>query len=108
KYREYAEEEPSFVHARPAGERRRSRRTHREPIEPPPQQPSSANAPVGAWTVIETVARWWYWLLLAGIAGMLVGYFFGKQFFETGYIASVEIMRLDPTSSMEFYKPRPL
>src|SRR5436190_13076057 len=91
KYREYAEEEPSFVHARPAGERRRSRRSHREPIEPPPQQPSSANAPVGAWTVIETVARWWYWLLLAGIAGMLMGYFFGKQFFETGYIASVEI-----------------
>ena len=107
KYQEYAEEDATFVHARPAGERRRFRR-YREPIEPPPQPPPSVNAPVGAWTVIETIARWWYWLMLAAIAGMLAGYFFGKKFFETGYIASVEIMRLDPSSSMEFYKPRPL
>lgn len=108
KYREYAEEEPTFVHARPAGERRRFRRFYREPVEPPQPPPSSVNAPVGAWTIIETVARWWFWLLLAGIIGMLAGYFGGNKFFETGYIASVELMRIDPSSSMEFYKPRPL
>src|SRR3954469_20575677 len=103
---EYQQEDPTFVHARPTQERRRPRRGYRSRHEPPPEP--SVNAPVGAWTVIETVARWWYWIFIAGLAGMLAGYFLGRKVFETGYIATVEIMRLDPGATMEFYKPRAL
>src|SRR5437773_5474147 len=104
---EYQQEEPTFVHARPTQGGRRARRGYRARFEPPPEGPS-VNAPVGAWTVIETVARWWYWIFIAALAGMLAGYFFGRKFFETGYIATAEIMRLDPGVTMEFYKPRAL
>lgn len=108
KRREYEEprrEGPTFVHARPAEERRRRRSGYYGPSEPPSP---SVNAPVGAWTVIETVARSWYWIFLAGILGMLGGYFFGQTFFQTGFIAFAELMRLDPGASMEHYKPRVL
>src|SRR5688572_5973143 len=108
KRREYEQpraEEPTFVHARPAEERRRRRSGYYASPELPPP---SVNAPVGAWTVIETVARSWYWIFLAGILGMLGGYFFGQTFFQTGYIAFAELMRLDPGASMEHYKPRVL
>jgi protein involved in polysaccharide export with SLBB domain/capsular polysaccharide biosynthesis protein len=106
-HRRYAEDDPTFVHARPADERRRRYRSYRTPLEPPPQQPS-VNAPVGAWTVIEIVARWWYWIFLAGIVGILGGYFFGQKFFETGFIAYAELLQLDPKSSLEHYQPRQL
>lgn len=108
KYREHEEsgEGPTFVHARPAEERWRRRTRYQPAPEAPP--PPSVNAPVGAWTVIETVARSWYWIFLAGILGLLAGYFFGQKFFQTGFVAWVELMRLDPASSMEHYKPRAL
>src|SRR5689334_3414147 len=109
KYREHTEEEPTFVHARPAGGWRRNRRSYRdrEPGDTPPPPPS-VNAPVGAWTVIETVARWWFWLIIMAILGAAAGWFAGQKFFQTGFVASVEIMRLDPGASMEHYKPRSL
>src|SRR5262245_18796316 len=103
-YEESGEDEPTFVHARPVDERRR-RRSHYRRSDPSTSAPS-VNAPVGAWTVIETVVRSWYWIFLAGILGMLGGYFFGQNYFQTGFLASVELMRLDPGSSMEHYKPR--
>src|SRR5690349_21187616 len=89
---EFQQEEPTFVHARPTRESRRERRSYRNRFEALPPEPPSVNAPVGAWTVIETVARWWLLIFLAAIAGMLAGYFFGKQYFQTGYVATVEIM----------------
>ena len=104
---EYQREDTTYVHARPSEERSRRRRSYRAPIDPAPPPPS-VNAPVGAWTVIETVARWWYWIVLAGIVGLLGGYFFGQRFFQTGFVASVELMRLDPGASMEHYTPRSL
>jgi protein involved in polysaccharide export with SLBB domain/capsular polysaccharide biosynthesis protein len=109
KYQEFDQEDPTFVHARPADERRYGRRRYRGRIEPPPphQQPS-INAPVGAWTFIETVARWWYWLFLVAILGMLAGYFLGQQIFQTGFIAYAELMQSEAKSSLEHYQPRQL
>src|SRR6185369_4217664 len=64
--------------------------------------------PFNPWPLVETVARRWFSLVLAGCAMAVLAFLAGTMLWKTRYTASAQLLRFDTPNNSELFKPRQL
>jgi len=65
-------------------------------------------APFNPWPLVETVARRWFTLALAGCAMAVLAFVAGTMLWKTRYTAGAQLLRFDTPNNSELFKPRQL
>jgi protein involved in polysaccharide export with SLBB domain/capsular polysaccharide biosynthesis protein len=56
-------------------------------------------------SLLRPASKRWYWLVLAGAVGAVLGAMLGTSMWKTGYSASAQLMRYDPPVASKAYQP---
>lgn len=87
-----------------AGARRRNAATR----APAAGAPAPGEKPIfsfDAGSLLRPASKRWYWLLLGGAAGAVLGAILGLSMWKTGYSASAQIVKYDPPVASDAYRP---
>ncbi len=70
---------------------------------PPPNEKPSFSFDAGS--LLRPASKHWYWLLLGGAVGALLGAVLGLSMWKKGYSASAQILKYDPPVASDAYRP---
>ena len=88
-----------------AGASRRKTSATRMPSTAAPAADDKPKLNFDAMSLLRPASRRWYWLVLAGGIGTVVGILLGLSLWRTSYSASSQLVKYDPPVASDAYKP---
>lgn len=85
-----------------------SRRKNSATRAPAATAPAAGDKPTFSFdpgSLLRPASKRWYWLVLGGLAGGVIGAMLGLSLWKTSYSASSQIVRYDPPVASDAYRP---
>lgn len=88
-----------------SGPRRRASATRGPSTAAPAPSNDKPGFSIDAGSLLRPASKHWYWLLLGGAAGAILGAMLGLSMWKKGYSASAQIVKYDPPVASDAYRP---